>query len=142
MSSLAIEAAVQAGVYAALTADSALTAQLPAGAGSITAFAMPGLAMPYILIAETRGRPVGTQGHDGAESDVTLDVYSQKPGGAEARSLAGQAAAVIVADLTLAGHRVVLCRVQETATRLEADGVTYQARVVMRIISETVGVTS
>lgn len=140
MTSGVIDAALQEGVYTRLTADATLTAALADGAASVTAAANPPARLPCVVIAGTACRPAGTQDYDGCESDVTLDIYSRKPGGAEARSLAARVAFVLTEAIDIPGQVVQLCRVIETTTQTLNDGETYRARVVIRVLSDA-GVT-
>lgn len=135
----AIDAKLQLAVYTALTGNAALTAALPAGANSITAFAAPGLAVPYIVIAETAGTAFDTQGSRGRDSRVGIEIYSRAPGGAEARELLDLASAALeTTPLVITGHSVVLQDVAGTRCVQEADGQTYRGMLELRVISETV----
>lgn len=132
-----IDAKLQLAVYAALTADAGLTAMLPDGAGGITAFASPGLAAPYVVIAETGGSAMDTQGTRGRDSRIGIEIYSRAPGGAEARELLERVAAVLEqAALTVGGHVVVMQDVTSTRCVQDPDGQTYRGLLDLRVISE------
>ncbi len=126
-------AKLQAGLYATLAADAALVALLPAGVGGIAAVASPDLVPPFVLIAETRTRPAGTQSLAGSEVAAVIEVYSRVPGGREAREIAAAAAEAVTA-LEIEGQAIAYARVRENATRQEADGVTYVARLAVEAV--------
>lgn len=132
------EAALQQGIYTCLTGHPALTALLPAGAGSITAHDSPDLAMPFVLIADTAVQDAGTQSYAGSDSRIGIEIYSGTPGGLQARAIAAAVENALVAGITMTGHVVITARITESATRLMNDGETYRTRLQLRVLSETV----
>jgi len=64
---------VQTGVFNRLTAASALTAQLAAGAGSVLDHVPQGTAFPYLVLGEMECQPADSQGFSG--NDVTLTLH-------------------------------------------------------------------
>lgn len=134
------DARVQLAVYSGLTQDAGLIAALPLGAESITAFPVPGLVMPYVVVAATTGAPQDTQTYAGRDTRITVEVYSRAPGGSEARELLEKAAAAFVnSELALPGQVVVLRQVLDSRCVRESDGQTYYGTLSLRIVSDSEG---
>lgn len=134
------DALVQQAVYTCLTQDSGLIAALPLGAESVTAFPVPGLVMPYVVVAATAGTPQDTQTYAGRDTRLTVEVYSRAPGGSEARELLEKAAAAFEnAELVMPGQTVVLQQVLDSRCQRGGDGQTYYGTLGLRIISESEG---
>lgn len=132
-----IDDEIQRGLYALLASSPDVTDLLADGAASVTAFALPGLAMPYVLLAAIESVPNGTQTFSGSESRVTLEIYDTTPGGSALRRIMKAVCAIVDAvPVSVDGHRVILQRVAASHSRLENDGQTYRGVLDIRIATE------
>lgn len=127
---------VQAAVVAALKAD--------AGVGAVVGDRIydraPGSAtFPFVSLGPTLGgTEVETQGGEGWETVVTLDVWSRyAPGRKEAAdALAAIHAALQNVDLSLSGFTVVMLRLIDSRLMSDEDGVTTHGVARYRIVTD------
>jgi Protein of unknown function (DUF3168) len=128
---------VQKAVYATLCAHAPLTTLLAEGAEGVHDHLPEDAAMPRIVFGEMGAKPMGTQTGDGYDIAFTILSQSRAEGMKELRAVMQ---AVMTAlhrqDLTVEGHVLVLCQIEQSSTRLESDGVTRTGTQVFRFITE------
>jgi len=126
---------LQQSIFAALTADAALTALL--GAGRILDDVPQGTSLPYLTFGQTTARDWSTAGEDGTEHIVTLHVWSAARGKKQAHDILGAVrAALHDRPLSLAGHNLVNLRHEHSATRRDPDGETIHGTARFRAVTE------
>jgi hypothetical protein len=131
--------ALQQSIFAALTADSALTTLL--GADRIYDDVPQGTALPYLTLGQTTERDCST-GSDpdtdaGAEHLLTLHVWSDARGKKQAHEiLAAVRATLHDAPLALSGHRLVNLRHEFSEARRAPDGETIHGTARFRAVTE------
>ncbi len=129
--------ALQAGLYAHLTATSVLTSQLADGANSILDHVPGGTPFPYIVLGEMTSKPSDTHTFSGNDAVVTLHVFSRVKGLQETKNiLSAIHDAVHNADIPVEDHTLVLCQHQQTDVFLESDGLTRHGVIRFRMITE------
>ena len=131
--------ALQQSIFAALTADSALTALL--GAGRIYDDVPQGTALPYLTLGQTAERDWSTGGDAatdaGAEHLLTLHVWSNARGKKQTHEiLAAVRTTLHDAPLTLTGHRLVNLRHEFSEARRAPDGETIHGTARFRAVTE------
>lgn len=127
--------AVQAGVYACLSANSELVGLLGNGASGVLDHVPPGTVAPYVVMGEIAARPVDACDAAGMDIGLTVHVYSRGSGMKELRAvMAAVYAALHDAGLVVSGHDVALCQCTGLETRMEGDGVTRHGTLRFRIV--------
>ena len=128
--------ALQQAIYAALSADAALTTALGA-AGRVYDHVPRGAAFPYVAIAQLTARDWSTGDLDGTEHMLVLNVWSREKGKREAEEIAGAVVAALHdKPLTLTGHRLVNLRHVTSEIRREADGQSVRGSIRLRAVTE------
>jgi hypothetical protein len=128
---------VQKAVYALLAAHTPLTALLPAGADGVHDHLPEDAAYPRVVFGEMAARAFGTQGLDGCDIAFTVLSQSRAEGMKQVKAVMAEiAAALHEQDFALEGHHLVLCRLEDSIARLEADGVTRTGAQRFRIVTE------
>ena len=131
--------ALQQSIFAALTADSALSALL--GANRIYDDVPQGTALPYPTLGQTIERDWSTGGDPetdaGAEHLLTLHVWSNTRGKRQTHEiLAAVRTTLHDAPLSLAGHRLVNLRHEFSEARRTPDGEAIHATARFRAVTE------
>lgn len=127
--------ALQKAMYAALTANAAVTALL--GGPHIYDDVPRGTDLPYLTFGLSTERDWSTGGEEGDEHIVTLHVWSQAAGRKETHEIIGAVRAALHDQLlTLADHRLVNLRHEFSDARREPDGETYHGIVRLRAVTE------
>jgi Protein of unknown function (DUF3168) len=127
--------ALQTAVFAALTANAALTARL--GGPRIHDHVPPSAPTPYVTFGQSIERDWSTGSEEGREHTLTLNVWSRSPGRRETHEIAALVrAALHNAALVLTGHRLVNLRHELTESRRDPDGETFQAILRFRATTE------
>jgi hypothetical protein len=126
---------LQQSVFAALTANAALTALL--GSDRIYDDVPQGAPKPYLTLGQTTVRDWSTGTEEGNEHLVTLHVWSGARGKKEAGEIAEAArSALHDQPLTLVGHRLVNLRHEFSEARRDPDGSTIHAILRFRAVTE------
>lgn len=127
--------ALQQAIFAALTADSGLTALL--GGARIYDVVPTRAVFPYVTFAQTAERDWSTGGAEGSEHVVTLHVWSRGAGRKEALDIVGAVRPVLHDQtLSLSGHQLVNMRHERSEVRRDTDGETYHGLVRFRAVTE------
>jgi hypothetical protein len=128
-------AALRAAIFAALSADTALTTLL--GGVKIYDSAPRGTAYPYVTLGDARVNDYSTVNEAGEEHILTLDAWSRQGGHREAHMIAGALLqALDDAPLAPEGHHLVNLRFSLADIRRQPDGRTYRAAVRFRAVTE------
>ena len=126
---------LQQSIFAALTADVALTALL--GAGRIFDDVPQGSALPYLTLGQSTARDWSTVTDDGTEHILTLHVWSNARGKKQAHEILGAVrSALHDRPLTLAGHRLINLRHEFSEARRDPDGETIHGLARFRAVTE------
>lgn len=129
--------AVQKAVYATLCAHTPLTSLLPAGADGVHDYLPDNAAYPRVVFGEMAARPFGTQGLDGCDIAFTIISQSRAEGMKQVKAVMQEIAAALHGqDFAVEGHSLVLCRLEDSAVRVEADGITRTGIQRFRIVTE------
>ena len=115
-----------------LRADAGVAQTFGAKPLQVVDFAGPNLSPPYVILGDLGGSPQLAECIDGAETDITLHVFSRSepPGYAEAAGIARAVeVAVLSSDLQLASHRI--CNVERVSGRYLTDPDTVTAHAVL-----------
>jgi hypothetical protein len=137
MSAATLSAAVplRAAIFAALANDAALAAML--GGAKIYDEPPKTLDYPFVTLGEAEMADASTMTEPGAETTLTLNVYSRQGGHREAHAVVGAVMeALIDAPLTVPGHHLANLRVAAADVRRDADGRTYRGRIRLRAVTE------
>jgi hypothetical protein len=115
---MSAENALMKAVYARLTGDAALVAQL--GAGGILDRLLPRMRLPAIVFAEMETRDYSTATEPGAEHFWTIEVWAEGEGRRAAEVLAARVKLLLAdAALTLEGSVLVNLTFQSSRSRRE-----------------------
>jgi hypothetical protein len=126
---------LQQSVFAALTADAALTALL--GPGRIHDDVPQGSPLPYVTLGQATLRDASTGTDPGAEHIFTVHVWSDARGKKEAHELLDAVRATLHdRPLALAGHRLVNLRHETSDIRRDGDGATLHGLARFRAVTE------
>ena len=126
---------LQQAMFAALSADVALTALL--GAGRIYDDVPQATSPPYVVLGPITARDWSTSTEDGAEHVITLHVWSRMRGKKQAHEImSAVSAALHDQSLTLAGHRLVNLRHETSDVRRDPDGETIHGTLRFRAVTE------
>lgn len=128
--------ALQRAVFETLSTNAALCAALPGGAQSIAAFMHAPDDFPYVVIEGISSQPLRMQQGELDDCEVVCAVYSTQPGGAQARAVLQKVAQAFDDAMHVDDHAVVLCQPGAMQTQMLADGLTYRATLVLRIVLE------
>lgn len=124
--------ALQAAIYARLTADAAMTAMI--GAGSVFDRRMSGKPMPYVVLNEIATNDFGP---DAEEHLVTIEAWSDAEGRKQVQDIAARVKALLEdAALNLTGFALVNLQHRTTRTRREAKTKAHVAQMVWRAATE------
>jgi hypothetical protein len=127
--------ALQRAVVAHLRADPNL--QLMLGGPHVYDEPPPNPRAPYVTVAQIETRDWAAGGGRGAEHLMTLDVWSRKPGRAEAQTIVGAIDDRLDdADLQPDGHRVINLRTLFWTALPDPDGKRTRGLVRLRAVTE------
>lgn len=129
---------IQAAVLTALQAD----AQLMSTVTGVFDWVEEGQAYPYVVIGEAFETPDNAHDRHGSETVITLHVWSQYRGYAEALRIAGRVIkALDHTPLTVAGHHHVATRFEfsQTLTDPEPPGDIRHVPMRFRVVTEVTG---
>jgi Protein of unknown function (DUF3168) len=127
--------ALQAAIFAALTANADVTALV--GTARIFDDVPPNTPYPYVTFGQTTERDWSTSTEPGSEHTLTLHVWSKERGRRQAHRIGvALRAALVDTPLILVGHRLINLRHEFSETRREGDGETYRAIVRFRAVTE------
>jgi hypothetical protein len=131
--------ALQQSIFAALTADAALTTLL--GGARIYDDVPQGTGLPYLTLGHTTERDWSTGGDpdtdDGREHILTLHVWSDAKGKKQTHDIIGAIrSALHDQTLTLTGHRLVNLRHEFSEARRNPDGETIHGLARFRAVTE------
>jgi len=130
---------VQSAVFTKLTADSVLTSLLADGANGILDHVPSGTNAPYVVLGETRSEPMDTSATSGYEVVLTIHTYSRELGMGEARQIMSAIYnSLHRVSFAVSNQNLILCRLLDTETRLEADGQTRHGIQRFLIVTEPV----
>ena len=126
---------LQQSVFAALSADAALTALL--GPGRIFDDVPQGTALPYVTLGRTAVQDWSTGSEDGTEHLFTVHVWSSARGKKQAHEVLGAVrAALHEQPLAVAGHSLINLRHQHSEVRRDPDGETVHGLARFRAVTE------
>src|SRR5262245_50488091 len=126
---------LQQSIFAALSADAALTALL--GPGRIFDDVPQATARPYITLGPATAQDWSTGSEAGTQHAFTVHVWSEAKGKKQAHEILGAVhAALHDQPLTLAGHRLVNLRHGRSEVRRDADGETIHGTARFRAVTE------
>jgi hypothetical protein len=124
---------LQQAIFARLTGDAALMAVIT----GVFDGAPEGTAYPYVVLGEVIETPDNAHGAFGADSVVTLHVWSKATGYKEGLEMAAHLRRVLDHQpLTVAGHRVVSVRHEQTLTLRDPDSDLRHIPVRFRVTTE------
>lgn len=130
---------VQTAIFSRLSSSSALTSFLTDGADGVRDHVLPSTAFPYVVIGETRSKPFDMAVWSGYEVFFTIHIYSRSAGMNETRQIMEAVYnSLHNAEFNVPNQHLVLCQLQQSETRLEADGKTRHGIQQFRIITEPV----
>lgn len=94
---------------------------------------------PYITIGDIMSQNWSSASSDGAESIITLHVYSRAGGRKETLQIMEQIHSLLhEANVSISGHSCVLSYYQRGEVDLESDGLTYHGKMVFRLLTQKV----
>jgi hypothetical protein len=126
---------LQKAVLARLTADAPLTALI--GEGKIYDVAPAHAAFPYVTFGRTSLFDWSSASEAGAEHIFTLNVWSKRLGRGEALAIMERLRALVDdAPLEMAGHRLVLMRLDQAETRHDDTLALHQGVMRFRALTE------
>jgi hypothetical protein len=126
--------ALQAAMFAVLTADSGVTALL---GGRIYDAPPQRTQFPYLTFAQSSVRDWSTGSDGGEEHTVTFHVWSREGGRREALAVIDAVRGVLHdAALTLAGHRLVNLRHETSDVRRDTSGELFHGIARFRAVTE------
>jgi hypothetical protein len=126
---------LQQSVFAALSADAALTALL--GPGRIFDDVPQGTALPYVALGRTTAQDWSTGSEDGTEHLFTVHVWSSARGKKQAHEVLGAVrAALHEQPLAVAGHSLINLRHEHSEVRRDPDGETIHGLARFRAVTE------
>lgn len=125
---------LQAAIVAALKGAAPVTALV--GARVFDAVA-PNSEKPYVSLGQPQVLPDRADCIDGAEVSYTIHGWAAGPQSVAIKRL-GKAIAAAIDDneLTLTGHRTVLCELEQTQYLDDPDGLTKHVAVTIRFLTE------
>lgn len=124
--------ALQAAIYARLTADAALTAMI--GNGSVFDRRLSGKPMPYVVLSEIATNDFGP---DAEEHLVTIEVWSEAEGRKQVQEVAARVKLLLDdVALILSGFVLVNLAYRTTRARRETKTRAHVARMEFRAMTE------
>ena len=132
----AADLALQQAVFGVLDGDGVLT-----GLTTGVFDHVPGdAALPYVVIGEATAVDWSSKSFDGQRHSLTLHVWSAALGGAEAKTILDRLYTLLHrAELTLAGHALVLLRFEFSQTLRDVDDRTYHGVIRFGALTRSVG---
>jgi len=125
--------ALQSAVYAALNGDSNLTNTLGA---SIFDDVPEGSAFPYVHIGQDTITEYGTKEFDGADTSLTLHIWSQYKGSLQAKNIMDRVHTLLHdSSISVTGHNLVNMRFEFGDILRDPDGVTRHGVIRFRAIT-------
>jgi hypothetical protein len=126
---------LQQAVFAALSADTQLTALI--GPGRVFDDVPQGTPLPYVTLGRIASQDWSTGSEDGTEHVFTVHVWSAARGKKQAHEVLGAIrAALHDQPLVLAGHSLVNLRHERSEVRRDTDGETTHATARFRAVTE------
>jgi hypothetical protein len=126
---------LQQAVFAALTADAALTALI--GPGRVCDDVPQGTPLPYVALGPVTAQDWSTGSEHGTEHVLAVHVWSGARGKKQAHEVLGAIrAALHDQPLSLAGHRLINLRHQRSEIRRTADGRAIHGTIRFRAVTE------
>lgn len=126
---------LQAAVYAALTADAALTTLI--GAGRIHDHVPPGAELPYVVIGDGTAVDVSGIGIDAQEHTLTIHCWSEASSTLQVKQMvAAVRAALHDVSLTLAAGQCPNIRCDYHETMRDPDGITHHGVLRFRAVTQ------
>ena len=124
---------LQKSLYAALTADAALSAMITGVFDKVP----EGTAYPYVTLGNMTIRQNSTKTTHSLAIQATLSVFSRAAGRKEAAAIMDRIHTLLhQASLSVTGHTLILLRFAESSITLEADGMTYRGTLRFNAITE------
>lgn len=129
--------ALQKAFHSRLTADAALLAVL--GGPRIYDDVPQRAEFPYMTFGQSVERDWSTASENGSEHTITLHVWSRAHGRREALAILSAARhALLDANVTIEGHRLINLRHEFSDARRDPDGETYHGTARFRAITEEI----
>ena len=128
--------ALQGAVFQALRAHIPLLAALGGDLRNVGAFSHPDTVRPYVVIEGIASQPVATQEDIVHECNIVCAVYSDQPGGTQARDIIGHVAQALESALVFDGYSVVLQQGTAAQVQVTGDGRTYRGTYALRVVIE------
>lgn len=126
---------LQQSIFAALSADAALTALI--GAGRVFDDVPQATQLPYVTLGPVTAQDWSTGTEPGTEHLISVHVWSDARGKKQAHAiLAAIRAALHDRPLTVAGHNLINLRHERSDTRQNADGEAIHAIARFRAVTE------
>lgn len=127
--------ALQKAIWQKLSSDTSLTAKI--GVGGVADRLLPKRALPMVIIADILTQDWSTSTEPGEEHVITLDIWSDKDGHAEAQALAEMVRDLLHNQpLTLTGAKLVNLQHLSTRIRREMKSRAHVASVQLRAVTE------
>ena len=128
-------AELQAAIHARLAGDATLATLL--GGAKIYDFAPASVAFPYVTFGRTTVYDWSTASEKGTEQILSLNAWSKGQGKKEVLAIVDRLAVLLDdAALTLAGHRLVLLRLEQTEARFDEDIAVHHGLMRFRALTE------
>lgn len=131
--------ALQRAVMTALQASSDLLSHLPDGMRGVAAAVHPDNRLPYLVIESTSSKPIRMQEGMLDDCEVVCAIYSEQPGGTQARALLNETMQILGSPLQIGGHRVVLQDVSLGQAGTAGERNLYRATCALRVVIEKEG---
>jgi hypothetical protein len=126
---------LQQSIFAALSADTALTALL--GPARIFDDVPQGTPLPYVTLGPARAQDWSTGSEDGMEHILAVHVWSSARGKQQAHEILGAVRAALHGQpLAVAGHSLVNLRHERSEIRRDPDGETIHGLAHFRAVTE------
>jgi len=126
---------LQQAIFAALSADAALTALL--GPGRILDDVPQGTPLPYVTLGRMTAQDWSTGSEDGTEHVLTVHVWSGTRGKKQAHEILGAVrTALHDQPLAVAGHSLISLRHEHSDIRRDTDGEAIHATARFRAVTE------
>lgn len=127
---------VQSALFAQLTSNNNLIALLVDGANSVYDHVLSGAAFPYIVFGESNAREI-----EGGAFEVTITIhsYSKSSGMNEVKQIMTAIYDCLHdAEFNIPNHNLIMCLMEASNARLEADGKTHYGVQQFSVITESV----
>lgn len=106
------------------------------GLRSVGAFSHPDNLRPYVVIEGIASQPVATQEDTVHECNIVCVVYSDQPGGTQAREIISHVAQALESALAVDGYRVILQQGAAAQVQVTGDGRVYRGTYTLRVVIE------